>query len=223
MLVVQNVRKAYQQEKVLQGVTFSVAPATALGICGSNGAGKTTLINIIASVVRPDDGLIELNGVNVRQSVPYRRQIGYIPQNIALSTRLTVRQNLEFWATVYGLKGQDLKRAIELAAQRTHIQSFLDKQVGRCSGGMARRANLAAGILTNPSLILLDEPTAGIDEENREAILQTIRDMRDQGCMVLMVNHYTPELAAVCDRIITLRAGIIAETDAFQEDGSHAI
>jgi ABC-2 type transport system ATP-binding protein len=214
MLIVKDLYKSYQKEPVLRGVSFTVRPGSILGVCGSNGAGKTTLINIIASILPADGGQISVMDIPISAKADYRRSIGYIPQNIALSPRLTVRQNLEFWAAIRGYRGAELRAVIEQAANLANVSAFLNKSVNRCSGGMARRANLAVGILGNPRLVLLDEPTAGIDEENRDFILQTIRGLRDQGAIVLMVNHYFNELAAVCDRIITLRDGVIAEAGA---------
>lgn len=214
MLIVNDLYKSYKQEAVLCGVSFQVQPGSVLGVCGSNGAGKTTLINVIASILPADRGQISLMAIPIERKADYRRSIGYIPQNIALSPRLTVEQNLEFWAAIRGYRGAALREVIATAAAQANVTAFMKKTVGRCSGGMARRANLAAGILGNPRLVLLDEPTAGIDEENRDFILQTIRGLRDQGCIVLMVNHYFNELAAVCDRIITLKNGVIAEAHA---------
>jgi ABC-2 type transport system ATP-binding protein len=209
MLEVQDIHKAYKQETVLAGVSFAVDPATILGISGSNGTGKTTLINIIASVLQPDSGQVRLQGVSIEKAPVYRTMIGYVPQSIALSNRLSVYRNLEFWGAVRGLKGPDLKLAIEEAAYRCNVADFLKKPVGQCSGGMARRANLAAGIIGNPYLILLDEPTAGIDEQNRDLILQSISDLRASGRIILMVNHYASEMASICDRLITLKDGRI--------------
>lgn len=214
MLSVSGVCKSYQHEPVLAGITFHVSPGTILGVCGSNGAGKTTLINIIASIIPPDQGEISLMGIPITRVGDYRRLIGYVPQNIALSERLTVRQNLAFWGSIQGLKGRGLRQAIESAAEFANATGFMDKTIAKCSGGMARRANLAAGIIGSPQLILLDEPTAGIDEENRDLILQTIQSLRAHGRITMMVNHYESELAAVCDRIITLRNGVIAEGGA---------
>lgn len=210
MLAVKDIHKAYKQETVLAGVSFTVDPATILGISGSNGTGKTTLINIIASVLPPDGGQINLQGVSLDQAARYRALIGYVPQSIALSDRLSVYRNLEFWGAVRGLRGAELKRAIEEAAYRCNVADFLKKPIGQCSGGMARRANLAAGIIGNPYLILLDEPTAGIDEQNRDLILQTIIDLRASGRIILMVNHYASEMASVCDRLIILKDGKVS-------------
>ena len=211
MLIAENLTKAYKREPVLRGVSFSVYPASILGICGSNGAGKTTLIHVIASILPADSGTISLMGVPVSQARAYRSRIGFVPQNIALSPNLTVRQNLSFWASMRGLSGRQAKEAIGDAADMANVSTFMNKTVGRCSGGMARRANLAAGLIGRPDLILLDEPTTGIDEENRDLILRTLVQLREQGCMILMVNHYYQELALVCDRIITLKDGRVAE------------
>ena len=214
MLIAENLTKAYKREPVLRGVSFSVRPGSVLGICGSNGAGKTTLIHVIASILPADSGTISLMGIPVNQARAYRTRIGFVPQNIALSPNLTVRQNLSFWASMHGLSGSNLKNSVNHAAEMANVTSFMNKTIGRCSGGMARRVNLAAGLVGFPDLILLDEPTAGIDEDNRDLILRTVLDLRDKGCMILMVNHYYQELAMVCDRIITLRDGVIAEAGA---------
>lgn len=210
MLLVNDIHKAYKQETVLSGVSFEADPYTILGISGANGAGKTTLINIIASVLEPDRGQISLQGIKIEQHTDYRGMIGYVPQSIALSERLSVYRNLEFWGAVRGLRGAKLKSAIEEAAWRSNVSDFLKKPVGQCSGGMARRANLAAGIIGDPYLILLDEPTAGIDEENRDLILKTISELRDRGRIILMVNHYANEMASICDRLIVLKSGRVA-------------
>lgn len=213
MLSVLDIHKAYRREPVLNGVTFTAGPGTVLGICGSNGAGKTTLIRIIASILPPDKGEISLMGVPLAQEAAYRRLIGYVPQGIALAERLTVRQNLLFWGSLQGLSGQALRETAEKAAVLAHVSAYLDKPVARCSGGMARCANLAAGLMGTPRLLLLDEPTAGLDEENRELVLQTIRGLSGEGRIILLVNHYADELAQICDRVITLRAGRIHEGD----------
>jgi ABC-2 type transport system ATP-binding protein len=214
MLIADQLWKSYKREPVLSGVSFTVRPSSVLGICGSNGAGKTTLILLVASILPPDKGTISLMGIPLAQKNEYRRMIGYVPQNIALSPRLTVRQNLDFWASIKGLRGKELERAVEEAAIRANVTSFLKKPVGRCSGGMARRANLAAGLVGDPLLVLLDEPTAGIDEENRDLILESVVQLRNSGRIVLIVNHYANEMARVCDRIITLKGGLIAEEGA---------
>ena len=206
-LAVRGLSKSYGKENVLRGVSFSLLPGCALGVCGSNGAGKTTLLHLLASVLQPDSGVITLFGIQAGRSRAYRQKIGFVPQEIALSPRLSVRQNLEFWAAANGLKGKAKDAAVEEAIRLTNIAGFLDKRVSHCSGGMARRANLAAGLVGRPSLILLDEPTAGIDEENRDAILHSVSGLRNEGRMVIMVNHYRLELESICDTIITLKEG----------------
>ena len=213
-LAVRGLSKSYGKENVLRGVSFSLLPGCALGVCGSNGAGKTTLLHLLASVLRPDSGVITLFGIQAGRSRAYRQKIGLVPQEIALSARLTVRQNLEFWSLASGLKGREKDKAVEEAVRLTNIGAFQDKRVSRCSGGMCRRANLAAGLVGNPALILLDEPTAGIDEENRDAVLRSVAGLVQEGRMVIMVNHYHQELEAVCGSIITLKDGSLDESAA---------
>ncbi len=212
MLQVHNIHKAYRREPVLRGVSFELTPSHVLGLCGGNGAGKSTLIHILASILPPDQGTVQFMGVPLTQASRYRSQIGFVPQQIALSPNLTVKQNLAFWASIRGLTGNSKQAAMEEAAQMTNITGFWHKPVTRCSGGMARRANLAAGLIGLPRLLLLDEPTAGIDEENRDQILITVQALKQRGCTVVMVNHYAQELALICDRIITLKGGVGVET-----------
>jgi ABC-2 type transport system ATP-binding protein len=210
-LMVKALCKSYGREIVLRGVDFSLLPGSILGVCGSNGAGKTTLLHLLASILTPDAGTITLFGVKAGRSRSYREEIGFVPQEIALSPRLTVKQNLDFWASMKGLKSKARTAAVEEAICLANIGAFLNKRLSCCSGGMARRVNLAAGLVGNPSLILLDEPTAGIDEENRDSILQSVSGLQKTGRMVIMVNHYRPELEAICSRIITLNGGRLAD------------
>lgn len=213
-LVVRDVWKAYRCEQVLRGVSLQLRPGEILGLCGANGVGKTTLLNLIASIMPADRGEISLFGVPVSQHRPYRSVIGYVPQNIALSPRLSVRRNLLFWAALAGNRTRVQRRqAVQRVVELARIHDVLDKPVSRCSGGMARRANLAAGLVGQPRLILLDEPTAGIDSESRDAILDSLARLREQGCMILMINHYEHELERICDRIVTLSDGRILEAD----------
>jgi ABC-2 type transport system ATP-binding protein len=214
-LVVQGLCKSYGKEGVLRSVSFSLFPGNVLGVCGSNGAGKTTLIRLLASILTPDAGTITLFGVPAGRSRAYREKIGFVPQEIALSPRLTVRQNLDFWASMRGLTGKSREAAVEEAISLSHIGGFLNKRVSRCSGDMARRANLAAGFVGSPSLILLDEATAGIDEDNRDAILLSVKSLQKAGRMVIMVNHYRPELEAICGGIITLKDGQLVGNEEF--------
>lgn len=215
MLLVKDIWKAYRKEQVLKGIHFQAVCGEIVGICGANGAGKTTLLSLIASILKPDKGEISLMNISVSDTKAYRRLIGYVPQTIALSPRLTVRQNLDFWASMAGYSGQARKDMVSWAAAMAKTEHFMNKPVGRCSGGMARRANLAAGLTGRPRLVLLDEPTAGIDAENRDIILDSIHSLKQRDCLVLMVNHYTDELERICDRIITLESGMIVEEGAY--------
>lgn len=213
-LVVRDIWKAYRREQVLRGVSLQIKPGEILGLCGANGVGKTTLLNIIASIMPADRGEIALLGVPISRQTRYRSVIGYVPQNIALSPRLTVRRNLLFWAALAGNRTHtSQQQAVSRVAELARLHDVLDKPVNRCSGGMARRANLAAGLVGQPRLILLDEPTAGIDSDSRDAILDSLARLREQGCMILMINHYEHELARICDRIATLSEGRILEAN----------
>jgi len=213
MLEVIDIHKSFKGEPVLRGVSFVIPEAGVLGIYGSNGAGKTTLLNILAAIFPPDSGQVMMNGIRPEQRA-YHDLVGFVPQNTALFQRLTVQQNLNFWASIRGFTQKELRQRVAEAAEMANVTSFLDKPVGRCSSGMARRANLAAGLIGTPPFILLDEPTAGIDEENRSLIFDTIGKLRKKGCLVVIVNHYYQELEGICDWIIQIKNGCMAASDS---------
>jgi ABC-2 type transport system ATP-binding protein len=179
-----------------------------LGLLGPNGAGKTTAISIISTLRRPDDGRVRVFDVDTREHPrKVRSMIGVVPQELALYETLTARENLRFFGRLYGLGGQRLADAVENALSLTGLSGSGDRRVAHFSGGMKRRANLAAGILHRPGLLLLDEPTVGIDAQSRNMILERLRSLIDDDMAMVYTTHYMEEAEYLCDRIAILDDG----------------
>src|SRR5512136_3507995 len=171
-----SVRKSFGATEALRGVSFHVAPGEIYGLLGPNGAGKTTAINILCGLIRPDSGTARLSGQDVSAaSVDARRSLGVVPQEPALYMEMSARQNLTFFGRLYGLRGVALREAIDRALARVDLAGRTSEPIERYSGGMIRRLNVAAGVLHGPRVVLMDEPTVGLDPQTRLSILDLVR------------------------------------------------
>jgi len=197
----------------LNGLDFTVRDGEVFGLLGPNGAGKTTAISIICTLLRPTGGSVTLCGVDTaRFPARARRMFGLAPQDIALYPSLTARENLRFFGGLYGLKGRDLRRRIEECLSLVGLRDSGDARIAAFSGGMKRRANLAAAILHSPRVLFLDEPTVGIDAQSRSLILENLSFLRDHGTTMVYTTHYMEEAEALCDRVAVMDRGrILAE------------
>lgn len=211
MLIVDNIRLRYGKEPILEGITFSAAPGEVIGLVGANGAGKSSLIEILAAVMPADSGTVKLFDVPIESRIRYLKMIGFVPQSIALTMHLSGRDNLYQWGALKGLSGNTLKEAVERAADLCDLTSFWDKPIYRQSGGMQRRVNLAAGLIGDPKLLLLDEPTAGLDRDSRDRIIEAIKKIKKDDVIVVMTNHYEPEQDLLADRQYILNEGVLCE------------
>jgi ABC-2 type transport system ATP-binding protein len=200
-LAVRDVRKRFGAIEAVNGASFDLRAGERLALLGPNGAGKTTLIRAIAGRVRPDAGSIELMGVPL---VPgsVRAELGIVPQEIALYDRLTARENLMAFGRFAGIAPTDLRERVAWALDWTGLVDRAEHQVGTFSGGMKRRVNIAAGVLHRPRVILLDEPTVGVDPQSRERIYDMLDRLRDDGASILLTTHQLEEAEVRCDRII---------------------
>ena len=199
-------------KKILEDVTLDVESGTVMGLLGPNGAGKTTLIRLVAGLARPDAGTIHVCGEDAAQrSVPFRRLIGLVPQENTLESELTVGESLLAYARLYGIK--DAKEMVHQTAERYHLSDFLDKRPEEISGGMKRRAVIARAAMTDPAVLLLDEPSAGLDPDLRQEVWALIRKLRDAGKTLLLTTHYMEEAERLCGRIAFLRAGRLRALD----------
>ncbi len=178
------------------------------GLLGPNGAGKTTTISILCTLLRPDSGRVEVLGQAVLEKArEIRRSIGLVPQEIALYPTLTIRENLSYFARVLGVEKKRITERIGACLDLVGLAEVAGRRIDRCSGGMKRRANLAVGILHEPQILLLDEPTVGIDAQSRNLILEQLRELNRQGMTLLYTTHYMREAEDICDEIAIIDVG----------------
>jgi ABC-2 type transport system ATP-binding protein len=208
---VQNLIKRFGPLTALDSVSLQLAPGECLGLLGPNGAGKSTLIRGIVGRVRPDSGNIRIFGTDA-SSRAARQALGWVPQDLAIYPRLTCRQNLLAFGKYQGLSGAALTGQAAWCLKWAALEDRADDPAGKLSGGMKRRLNMAAGIIHRPRLVLMDEPTVGVDPQSRNRIFEMIEALRSEGTAILYTTHYMEEAERLCDRIAILDHGrIIAE------------
>ncbi len=189
-------------EPAVRGISFGVLQGEVFSLLGPNGAGKTTTLSMLACLLEPSGGEILIDGHSVRsESLAVKRAIGVVPQEIALYPTLSARENLRFWGQMYGLGGPELKRRIEEVLETVGLRDRANERVEKYSGGMKRRINIAAGLLHRPKVVLMDEPTVGIDPQSRRNILEMVKTLNAQGMTVLYTTHYMEEAQELSHRI----------------------
>jgi ABC-2 type transport system ATP-binding protein len=204
--------KRFGDRVAVDGVGFSIAPGEVFGLLGPNGAGKTTTIKIVTGLLRADVGTVTVCGRRIDGDLSARKLVGYVPQEIALYPDLTGRENLLFLGQLYGLRKNLLHERVEEVLALTDLTERGDDRVDSFSGGMKRRVNIAAGLLPHPQLLVLDEPTVGVDPQSRRAILERVASLGREGMAVLYTTHYMEEAERVCDRVGIIDHGrLIAE------------
>jgi len=205
--------KRFGELTAVDGVSFEIADGEIFGLLGPNGAGKTTAISMISCLLAPDEGDVRVAGHSVlSDSIGVRRELGVVPQEIALYPTLTALENLKFWGRMYGLSGKQLDDAVAYGLAMAGLEDKAKVRVETFSGGMKRRINIAAGILHRPKVLLMDEPTVGIDPQSRNHILDTVRELNREGMTVVYTSHYMEEVEALCDRIAIVDHGrVIAQ------------
>ncbi len=213
VLECRGLRKRYGDRQAVDGVSFHVGHGETYGLLGPNGAGKTTTISMLCGIIERDDGEVVVAGEPVATDRPQAKTaIGYVPQNIALYPDLTGRENLHFFGRLQGLSGRELDQRVEAVLAVVGLADRAKDRVESYSGGMRRRANIAAGLIHSPKLLVLDEPTVGVDPQSRNAILESIEALGAAGMAVLYTTHYMEEAERLCDRVGIIDEGrIIAE------------
>ncbi|HEX7159281.1 MAG TPA: ABC transporter ATP-binding protein, partial [Edaphobacter sp.] len=199
-LLVEDVRKRFGTVTALDGVSLEVAAGTCFGLLGPNGAGKSTLIRSIVGRVHPDSGSVRVFG-SVANSAEARASLGWVPQELALYPLLTCRENLEAFGRYHGLDGAKLDDAIAWCLEWAALADRASSPVKTLSGGMKRRLNMAAGLIHRPRLVLLDEPTVGVDPQSRNRIFEMVEALRAQGTTVIYTTHYMEEAERLCETI----------------------
>ena len=217
MLAVQidNLWKKYGDIEALKGVSLQVRKGEIFGLLGPNGAGKSTLMSCLLGLVEPDKGTIKLLGRDVNDGV--KRKIGFCPQDILLYNRLTGRENIWFFSTLYHVSQKDFAIQLQRLIKLLDMKDFIDRRVESLSGGMKRRINLAASLIHNPELLILDEPTVGLDPEARREFWSFIRLIKKEGKTVLLSTHYMDEAEELCDRVAIIDKGEIKAVGSPQE------
>ncbi len=210
---VKELSKTYSDIQALKGLSMEIPAGTLFGILGPNGAGKSTLIKILATLIEPDSGEISINNINlIKNSRQIRELIGYVAQDVALDKILTGRELLDFQSDLYHINKNKKIERIETLINQLEMNDWIDRKCGTYSGGMKRRIDLAAGLLHLPKVLILDEPTVGLDFESRNIIWQLLKDLRNDGMTVLLSSHYLDEIDKLSDRLIIIDHGrVIAE------------
>jgi ABC-2 type transport system ATP-binding protein len=215
-LTVEGAKKRYGQTEALAGVSFEVRPAELVGLLGPNGAGKTTLIKAIAGRVSLDAGTIHLFGRQLARTDP-RPEIGVVPQEIAIYDKLTARENLEVFGRLYGVPVTSLRERVDWALEWSDLKDRSREMVLKFSGGMKRRLNIACGLLHAPTVVLLDEPTVGVDPQSRERIYEMLAELQASGVSVVLTTHHLEEAEQRCRRIVIIDRGRIVASGTLAE------
>lgn len=203
------------RRRILSEISFAVAAGEIVGLLGPNGAGKTTTLAVLSTLLRPASGNVRVAGHDLRcDAQAVRRSIGRVPQEIALYPAMSARENVVFFARLIGLRGAAARRACEEALERVDLVARADDPASSYSGGMQRRLSLACGLLGSPPVLLLDEPTVGVDPQSRERIVETLRNDAQAGAALLYSTHLMEEAEQLCDRVVLLDRGRIVATGA---------
>ena len=218
LLEVRGLGKDYGRRTAVRAVDLTIEAGTIVGLLGPNGAGKTTTISMIAGVLTPTRGTATIGGHRVGTTGDQgKRALGLVPQELALYEPLTAAQNLTFFGSLYGLKGAALAERLDWALGVVGLRERAHDRVATYSGGMKRRLNLAAGLLHRPQLLILDEPTVGVDPQSRNHIFATVRALKAEGLAVLYTSHYMEEVAELCDRVAIMDDGAIVAAGTIAE------
>jgi ABC-2 type transport system ATP-binding protein len=214
IIEVEGLVKHYGKVTAVDGVSFGVEHGETFGLLGPNGAGKTTLMEILCGLRKLDQGKVTVSGFDLRKdSRKVRSVIGFCPQETLLYDLLSVRENFSFSASLYSLDRRKFKERVEFSSKVLGVGEFLDRRVGQLSGGMKRRANLAASIIHDPPIVILDEPTVGFDPTIKREFWELIKNLRKSGKTVLLSTHDMYEADEICDRVAIMEKGKIAALD----------
>lgn len=202
MLEIKDINKNYGDKQVLKGLSLKLYENEIYGLIGQNGAGKSTLMNILGTIIKPESGDILLNNKSyLSQKKEYKKHIGIIPQEISLFTKLSIMDNLLYWGGINGIKKKDIYKTGYDLLKLYGLYNRRNEKVQTLSGGMKRYVSIIATMIQKPTILLLDEPTVGIDPIQRKKILDSIHKLKDNGCSIIFSTHYLEEAEKICDRI----------------------
>lgn len=218
MLKVDNLYKSFGNIRAVEGISFEVKKGEVFGLLGPNGAGKSTTISIISTLLKPTSGDVLFEGTSIISNPKsIRQKLGVVPQDIALYPTLSGYENLRFWGNIYGLGGIKLKQRINEVADIIGLKGRLKDRVEKYSGGMKRRLNIGAALLHMPELLIMDEPTVGIDPQSRSHILDTVQKLNEEGLTIIYTTHYMEEAENLCSRICIMDEGKVIVSGSQQE------
>ncbi|MFO7962605.1 MAG: ABC transporter ATP-binding protein [Desulfobacterales bacterium] len=215
---VENLRKCYGDLEAVGGISLHIAPGEFFGLLGPNGAGKTTTIKMLAGLIAPTSGNIVIDGQNITSHPnSVKAKIGLVPQDFAFYPTLNAEDNLAFFGRIYEIRGRRLKNRIHEVLDIAGLTDAAKQAVGNFSNGMKRRLNIAIGLLHEPRILILDEPTVGVDVQSRSAIFHSLIELNANGVTMIYTTHYMEEAQSLCRRIAILDKGRIIQLDAFSE------
>lgn len=216
MINAENLKKRYGRIIALDGISFEVKKGETFGLLGPNGAGKTTTIQLLCGLLKPDSGSISLDGKTDPTLSEVRLSLGVVPQTLAIYEELSAEQNLRFFGRMYGLSGQKLKERVNQCLEIAGLRQRSKERVSKYSGGMKRRLNMVCSLLHEPSILLLDEPTVGVDPQSRNLVFEAIEAWKKQGRTIIYTTHYMEEAERLCDRVAILDHGRILDVNSVE-------
>lgn len=210
VIEIKDLVKKYGENIAVDNVSLCIEEGEIYGILGPNGAGKSTTISMICSLLHPTSGTVKVLGKDMKKApLDIKKSLGLVPQNIAVYRKFTAYENLKFFGELYGLRGRKLKEAIESALDFTGLLDVKNSVADTFSGGMLRRLNIACAIIHNPKILIMDEPTVGIDPQSRNHIMDAVRKLNKKGITVIYTTHYMEEVEALCSKIAIIDKGKI--------------
>jgi ABC-2 type transport system ATP-binding protein len=211
-VLIENLQKSYGDVQAVKDISFTVQPGEIFGLLGPNGAGKTTTIRCLCTLAKPDAGKIEVGGISaVASPKAVRQRLGYVAQEVAIDKVLTGRELLRLQAALYHLPQKLIGDRIQQLIEVLGLAEYADKKTGTYSGGIRKRLDLAAGLLHQPEVLVLDEPTVGLDIESRMVVWQFLQELRAAGTTVLITSHYLEEIDALADRLAIIDRGVVID------------
>ena len=209
-VLIEKLQKRYGKVVAVKDVSFEVQPGEIFGLLGPNGAGKTTTLRALCTLTTPDAGKIEVSGISVMDQPRIARQkLGYVAQEVALDKVLTGKELLQLQAALYHIPGSVAKQRIDMVLELLGLREYADQKTGTYSGGLRKRLDLAAGLLHAPDVLVLDEPTVGLDIDSRFVVWEFLRQLRASGTTVLITSHYLEEIDALADRVAIIDGGVV--------------
>ena len=218
ILEVDNLVKKFGEHTAVKGVSFEVEEGEVFGLLGPNGAGKTTTISMLTGILEPTSGTARVGGHDLKTDLKAVKRVnGLVPQDLALYPTLSARANLNFFGRIYGLKGAELKRRVDDVLEIVALKERANEKIDNYSGGMKRRVNIAAGLVHQPRLLFLDEPTVGVDPQSRNQIFESVLQLNREGSMsIIYTSHYMEEVELLCNRVAIIDQGEIIALDTIK-------